>query len=150
MIFSKVVKIDGVRVSEAYLLRMGQQLVDILDVHGFITAAQINKKGQLKIGGQGHGFRVDTKQRGYNTQYSPFQKPKRTSYGSWECHVEYNNLINDFLDKMHVEATVKNSMYVIRDKSGRKTEQDWLDQTPQWVINNELRGFYKKQGFYEG
>ena len=148
MKFSSITK-NGIKLDIMNLEPLGQDIVNILESKGFITKYSINN-GKLKVGMHMKSFVINAKKLGYNSRYSPYKdKPHRTSTPSWEQRVEYNDTINDIMDQYGLEAVIKNSVFIIRDKQGRKTEQDWHNEKPEFMHHNEDRGFSVIQGYGE-
>ena len=149
MKFSNIKDNTGRTLNQNNLNELGQLIVGVLAERGFKTGYKVDDKGKLKIGLHGKSFVIDTEMHGYNSKLNPFRgKPSKTSLPTWEQRVEYNNTINDIMDKLNLNATIKNSVFIIRDKNGRKDEAYWQNNQPEFMQHNISRGFAVVKGTF--
>lgn len=147
----KVTKIKGKNNKRLTPLAM-QLLIMTLNARlrkvGYITeVSQLNSQS-IRIGLRMRSFSVDLKVHGYNTQHTPYGS-RRTNLPSWEQRVEYNNIINDVLNKFGISCKVVSGPFTIRDGYTNMSESDWHKQVPGWVLHNQIRGYYIEQGDYK-
>lgn len=108
---------------------------------GFITGVEVASNTSLKIGLWMKSFILDTKIWDRNLQCNPYQQ-KLTTIPNWDQRVTFNNIINSVLNKYKVSANVKSGPYTIRRGTECMNEHDWYDQKPDWIRQNESRGYY--------
>lgn len=104
---------------------------------GFLTEVSQLTKSSIKVGMRMKCFTIDTNKHGYNARFGTYVQTKtgyrRTNIPTWKQRVAFNNILNDILDNFGVSCNIKSGMFTIRDKNGRKNEQYWIDQLPDWM-----------------
>lgn len=104
---------------------------------GFVTEVSHLTKSSIKVGMHKKCFTIDTNKHGYNARFGAYVSTKsgyrRTNIPTWKQRVAFNDILNDILDEFGVSCNIKSGMFTIRDKNGRKNEQYWIDQLPEWM-----------------
>src|SRR3972149_7770923 len=92
-----------------------------------------------------HNIRINPEIRGYNI--SPYTARRGTILG-WKDWIEFNNTINDVLDKHGIWANVSSlgGKFVIREGKERKTEADWKNLAYE-NIGSQIRPVYRKDAW---
>lgn len=109
---------------------------------GFITEVEIVNSTCIKVGQRMRSFSLDLTKHDRNLQVNPHLNPKLTNLPTWDQRVQFNNILNEVLNKLKVSANVKSGPYTIRQGTEAMTESYWHDQKPDWVRNNDAKGFY--------
>lgn len=106
---------------------------------GYNVELFIINKSRIDIKGPHRGKGPQMLAYTYNINIGCFNKGYRRCHKpTWDQYVTLNHLINDFLDKHKISASIKSMEFKVRDKDyGR--ENDW-DQ-PYWVCQNQHNGF---------
>ena len=147
MRFSTITQ-NGKKLDNYDLEGLGSDLVHELASHGYMADFEINKQGKLKVGMRRKSFVINVARLGHNSRFNPlYNKPRRTSTPTWDQRVHYNNIINDYMDKYQLKAIIRNSVFIIRDKEGRKNESYWIDNEPEFSRHNTSRGYLIEKGF---
>ncbi len=112
---------------------------------GYISDVTIMNTSRIDIGLHMCSFRVNTKVHGYNARYNPHMTYKagykRTSTPTWEQRVDFNNIVNAVLNKYKVSCNVTSGDFIIRQGTKVFTEYDWENQKPDYMHQNEMRGY---------
>ena len=112
-----------------------------LDRAGFITEVETKTTSCLKIGLWMKTFTLNPDMHERNYQNNPFGG-RLTYLPNWDQRVEFNDIVSSTLNKFKVSAKVVSGPYTIRDGMKVFTEDDWHEQKPDWVRQNESRGYY--------
>ena len=115
--------------------------------HGFITEASIVNSTSIKVGNK-RQFSIDIERHGYNTQHS-MGKLKRTRLPSWDQRVAFNNALNNIFSKHGTSANISSGPFTVREGFTCFDKNDWLDQKPDYLIQNEANGYYIEQDDYK-
>lgn len=108
---------------------------------GFITEVSIINKTSIRIGQHMRSFSLDLSIHDRNLQCNPHLVPKLTNLPTWEQRVVFNNVINNVLNKHNISCNIKSGPFIIRKGSHSMTENDWLDQRPEYLLANIAKGF---------
>lgn len=133
--------IKGVKLGTQFLETIKCQLDHALYAKGFITDVYVVNSQSIKIGLWMRTFKLDTTRWDRNPQVNPYQS-KLTSLPTWDQRVIFNNIVNKVLNKFKISANIKSGPYTIREGMTCFGEYEWSDQKPQWVYQNEQRGYY--------
>lgn len=132
-------KITNIRSETKSLEFIQAKLSYLLAKAGFNVNVNIVNKSRIDITGP---YRMKGPQRlthTYTVNILCFKKGYRRSYKpTWDQYVELNNLVNSFLDKHNITASVKSLDYIVRSKT-TGAEYQWSQ--PYWVLDNEAKGY---------
>lgn len=109
---------------------------------GFITEVHAQTRSSLKIGMHMCSFRIDTNVHDRNLRHNPHLPSKLTNVPTWDQRVVFNDIVNAVLNKFRISANVRSGEFTIRKGTECMTENDWSDQKPSWITENECRGYY--------
>ena len=129
---------SGHKLSAFNLNLMVTELNNLFKNKGYITRARVVNSSRIDISGNNYHFRLDKTKHSYN-QYE--YNGRKTLFPTWEQRVEFNNTLNEYLDKCNVECNIKSMHYIIRQGFKSFKEVDWVDQVQDWEIQNWRRGF---------
>ncbi len=107
---------------------------------GFLTNVAIITRTAVKIGLHMRSFSLDLTKHSRNLQLNPY-KPKLTNLPTWDQRVEFNDIVNNAMDKFKLSGNIKSGPYTIRQGFKSFNEQDWENQKPEWVYSNEAKGY---------
>jgi hypothetical protein len=108
---------------------------------GFITEVRALTRTSIKIGLHMRTFSLDLTKHDRNL-YRSQCGDKLTNLPTWDQRVEFNDIVNSVLNKYGISANVKSGPFVIRKGKEAMVEGDWVDQKPEWIHHNEMRGNY--------
>lgn len=114
---------------------------------GFEVFGEILNSTSIKLSSNKCQFRVIPEIIGHNTRYSPHSLSKRTRIPSWDQRVDFNNKLNEILNRENVTAKAMSGPFIIRDGSEAYTERDWHRQTPDYIRHNQSLGYYIETGY---
>lgn len=135
-------RMNGEKLNDRNFLVLITELQRAFAHAGFITDVnQVNSQA-LKIGLRSRCFSVNTAMHGRNLRHSPFGNPKLTDVPHWGQRVQFNNIVNNVFDRLNISAKVTSLVFIIRDGETVYQEQDWENQKPNWMHENEARGYY--------
>lgn len=140
------IRLNNKKISKNELDHIFYALVFKLKTNGYITEYSVNENGSVKVGMHMKCFVIDTILLGYNARLGRYIKsPKgyiRTNIPTWDQRVEFNNIINKYLDNLNITCTIKSGEFIIRCKTdGAKTEDDWDNQDNN--RNDKYNGMYE-------
>lgn len=126
-------------------LRMANVVFELkrrLNKAGFLTGINVASDSGLKIGLHMCSFRIDTTKHDRNLRFNPHLGSRLTTTPTWDQRVEFNDIINAVLTKFKVSANIKSGPFTIRQGVVAFTESEWQNQKPEYIKNNECRGYY--------
>lgn len=109
---------------------------------GFITEVNALTRTSMKIGLRMRSFKIDRAMHNRNLRHNPHLPSVLTDSPTWAQRVEFNNIVNNVLDKFCLSANVRSGLFTIRRGVKCMTEQDWHDQKPWHIVYNETVGFF--------
>lgn len=123
------------------------KLVEIkMLIKGFEVQGEIVNSSSIKLGSNKMQFRVIPEKLGYNTRVNPHLGMRRTRCPSWEQRVDFNRTLNRILDDLGYSANVFSGPFTIRQGLEHFQENDWRDQKPDYIRQNESQGFKVLKG----
>lgn len=114
---------------------------------GFKVKGEIRNSQSIKLTYNKKQFEIDPIVLGYNTRYS-FGTKKLTRVPSWDQRVKFNEELNSILDINDISCKVISGPFLIREGTTSYKETDWYNQMPDYMVENENRGFYVEEGNY--
>lgn len=140
---------DGKKLTHEELEQLGRDLVNELGSVGFITDHFTINSSRIDLKVHMKSFTINVTRLGYNASYNPMMKYKagykRTNLPTWLQRVSYNNIVNRLLDENNISCNVTSGPFTIRLGLDSMNQDDWLDQKPDYLIENENRGFIIKR-----
>lgn len=125
--------------------KLAEHLQNRLAYHGYKVFARVTNSSRIDMSYQGCSFRVNDLIHGYNAQYNPFRNTKngyvRTTLPTWKQRVHFNEIVNTILTTWDISTNVHSGPYTLRLGTEEFNEENWLEQKPQYQIENEIRGF---------
>jgi hypothetical protein len=135
-------RINGKVLTAVQMAMIQNELAVEIYKAGFLTSISKVNASHLRLGLHMCSFKVDTTIHGHNVRHNPSLGQRRTSTPTWAQRVEYNNIVNAVLDSFNVSANVKSGPFTIRQGNEAMNQSDWLNQKPDWMSQNETRGWY--------
>lgn len=135
---------DGAKLTKKMADEYAVLLEGELKAAGFITDVSAPTHTTLHLNYSSHAcFVIDTDLLGYNYREDDHHSLvgwKRTAVPTWDQRVEFNDLLNLFLDRHKLKCNIKSGPYTVRTyENGGRTEWHWQHEKPFWQIQNEQR-----------
>lgn len=137
----KIRYVDGSKLTRRISEEYSRLLQGELERAGFITEVTAKTHTQWKIGLHMKCFVIDTDVLGQNIRHSRYKASLvgfvKTNLPTWDERVEFNDIINDFLDRNQLRCNIKSGPFTVRTyEGGARCEYDWRHEIPDWMIHN--------------
>jgi hypothetical protein len=134
------IRINREKPSELNLQRICDKIQHAFKTFGFVTNVEVHTSTSIRIGLHMRSFQLDLDKHDRNLYISRAGN-KLTNLPTWDQRVEFNDIVNKILNAFNVSANVKSGPYTIRQGTKSFTENEWHDQTPDWVRSNSINGW---------
>lgn len=132
---------NGQVLDESMMMKIMSDLDKRFKKAGYLTNVNEVNSSSIKIGQHMRSFSIDTDMHDRNLQCNPYAQ-RLTNLPYWDQRVEFNDIINDVLNKFKVSANVKSGPYTIRQGERVFNEGDWSNQMPDYIRSNMAKGHY--------
>lgn len=141
MKITKIKSKDGKKVDVAFISSL---ISKYLDKVGYCSNVSKITSSSFILSGNSCSFTVNQNILGHNLRVNKHKSLtgyKRTLTPTWNQRVDYNLIIIEFFNQLGLTCKILSGSFIIKDGSVDFNEDNWQDQKPYYITQNERNGY---------